>query len=612
MDGLLVFAALFSAVVTTFVVQTSQVLQPDNTQILVSLLSETNQLLRAAVNSSAVSPPALGPGSPTYTSTDQWVNGLFFTSLALSLSTALLTVLAKQWIQAYTSIVPGSARTRALIRHFRYKGLVDWRLGDIIESLPIILHSSVAIFLVGLALYASQFSSPICGMVASITAPTFLFYLGTSIIPAICLNCPYRLPFLFPLSELVVFIFHTGKCALWFLGHWLLSGCTKVPYLEWPTISAKSLKTREYDAVFPNVRCAPSLNAQNDVVFHSINKKYSISRTTCQLTVDAFNWVSRHSSNSSVREVVFETVPELLSFQFSPLGTMSSFLEDDLITSAVLFALEKCVDIASPTTTEDEFRRSPLFSFFQNIINAYYYASGVSRGRQTLLNGPFARKKDLQEQIQNRLEKALCSALSQKDYVLTNYILRWSLPDILLVAKYLPGEIAYYGNKGNISYALDHGLDVNWYDADGKTLLHFAMNSAWATLDVVMFLVERKPSLIHLRTHPCQGSKSALDIALRWGYPDIIAYLLDKGADRRRDALHVAVKTRERLGRDPNPDLIKVLLDRGYDRTDKDMEGQTPVDIAKAKGLHDIVEYLLNYQTARIDPITGAWDNRAA
>ncbi|KAG6862756.1 hypothetical protein C0993_001642, partial [Termitomyces sp. T159_Od127] len=101
-DGLLVFASLFSAVVTTFVAQTSQSLQPDNGQIMASLLYENNQLMRAAGNGISVDtiPKAvLVPGSRTHSSTDLWVNGFFFTSLALSLSTALLTVLAKQWIQ---------------------------------------------------------------------------------------------------------------------------------------------------------------------------------------------------------------------------------------------------------------------------------------------------------------------------------------------------------------------------------------------------------------------------------------------------------------------------------------------------------------------------------
>ncbi|KAG6863366.1 hypothetical protein C0993_011816 [Termitomyces sp. T159_Od127] len=101
-NSLLVFAALFSAVVTTFVAQTSQALQPDNLQIMVSLLVENNQLLRAAGNKTSINtvPAAsLGPESQTHTSIDVWVNGLFFTSLALALLTAFLSVLAKQWIQ---------------------------------------------------------------------------------------------------------------------------------------------------------------------------------------------------------------------------------------------------------------------------------------------------------------------------------------------------------------------------------------------------------------------------------------------------------------------------------------------------------------------------------
>ncbi|KAG6843451.1 hypothetical protein H0H93_000930, partial [Arthromyces matolae] len=145
-------ASLFSAVVTTVVAQTSQVLQPDNAQIMVSILVETNQLLRAAGNVTtinAVPKSTLSPGSVSYTSTDVLVNALFFTSLGLSLSTALLTVLVKQWlhqvfehglIQAYSSFVTGDARRRALITDFRSEGLRIWRVRQIIEALPLILH----------------------------------------------------------------------------------------------------------------------------------------------------------------------------------------------------------------------------------------------------------------------------------------------------------------------------------------------------------------------------------------------------------------------------------------------------------------------------------------
>ncbi|KAG6846983.1 hypothetical protein H0H93_010754, partial [Arthromyces matolae] len=102
-DGVLVFASLFSAVVTTLVAQTSQVLQPDNTQIMASILFENNQLLRAAGNVTAINTvpkSTLSPGSVVHTTKDVWVNGLFFTSLGLSLTTALLTVLVKQWLHS--------------------------------------------------------------------------------------------------------------------------------------------------------------------------------------------------------------------------------------------------------------------------------------------------------------------------------------------------------------------------------------------------------------------------------------------------------------------------------------------------------------------------------
>ncbi|KAG5340079.1 hypothetical protein C0989_002879 [Termitomyces sp. Mn162] len=155
-DDLLVFAPLFSAVVATFAARTSQTLQPDNTQILASLLLENSQLFRTAGNSIVMDTVSAAIRGSRRTSADLWVNGLFITSLTLSLSTALLTILAKQWIQAYTATVPGDAKTRALVHQFRLQGLIKWRLGDIIESLPLILHFSIGIFLIGLVLYIYQ------------------------------------------------------------------------------------------------------------------------------------------------------------------------------------------------------------------------------------------------------------------------------------------------------------------------------------------------------------------------------------------------------------------------------------------------------------------------
>lgn len=102
LDVLLVFAGLFSAVVTTFVVQTSQSLQVDSSNVVASLLFELVNVQRAVANGSPVNdvprselPPYLTFNPATF---DCWVNELWFTSLSLSLTTALFSFLTKQWI----------------------------------------------------------------------------------------------------------------------------------------------------------------------------------------------------------------------------------------------------------------------------------------------------------------------------------------------------------------------------------------------------------------------------------------------------------------------------------------------------------------------------------
>ncbi|KAK0459337.1 uncharacterized protein EV420DRAFT_1642306 [Desarmillaria tabescens] len=93
-------AGLFSAVVTTFVSQTSQSLQADYTQVSASLLFEMVLIQRALANGSSLDNVPVSSLNPytafTPATTDVWVNGLWFTSLSLSLATALVAVLVKQ------------------------------------------------------------------------------------------------------------------------------------------------------------------------------------------------------------------------------------------------------------------------------------------------------------------------------------------------------------------------------------------------------------------------------------------------------------------------------------------------------------------------------------
>ncbi|KAJ4463917.1 hypothetical protein C8J55DRAFT_538967 [Lentinula edodes] len=151
-DSLLVFAALFSGVVTSFIIATIDSLQPDYPAITALLLVEQVQLLRAAGNLNTInaipkSNVDLQNASPS--SRDLWVNGLFLASLSFALATALLSVLVKQWLQAYSAMSFGNAQEKTLIRQFRFAGFIKWKVSEIIGVLPLILHTSLALFLIG-------------------------------------------------------------------------------------------------------------------------------------------------------------------------------------------------------------------------------------------------------------------------------------------------------------------------------------------------------------------------------------------------------------------------------------------------------------------------------
>ncbi|KAG6877999.1 hypothetical protein C0993_000959 [Termitomyces sp. T159_Od127] len=581
-DGLLVFAALFSAIVATFVVQTFQALQPDNAQIIASLLFENNQLLRAAGNRTSISavPAAeLGPGSRTSTSIDAWVNVLFFTSLTLSLSTALLTVLAKQWIQAYTTIVPGGAKTRALIRHFRFQGLMKWKLGDIIESLPLVLHSSVAIFLVGLALYVSQLSSAICGVVSVITSLAFLFYIGTSMLPAFDITCPYRIPFMFSLAQIVLIASHIARYVFLFLRYpGGFNGLQHVVARRWRGMSKSSLKMTEHHKVF----------AEDDTVFSVPN----------HLACDSLGWAFNHSSNHTVKEAVIKGACGLLDEWSSKIKVtsylskilISSSTHDNLLLSTLLYSLSQLPHMSSTLTTEDEVEKSTYGRLVGNLMKTCL---------KSLLTENIADLKVWREEVESALIESYGEAVRGRYRALSRRLLDWGHPLVQSArGRLILFACAQKGGAEDIRDLVDRGMDLTQRDRpDGWTALHYA--AVCGNLDSVVALVEREPNLIYDQAN----RRTALDLAITMTKPNVVAYLLDHGANPPSHALHVA--TQLALS---NPDgclpLMAVFLDRGWDRAAKDVHGMTAIDIARGGDCIAIVEYLEHYHTVRLPPIS--------
>ncbi len=190
--------------VTTFVVQTSQSLQVDNSQVIASLLYELINIQRATANESPVDDvprSGINPFTAFHPNAlDAWVNGLWFTSLSLSLITALVVVVAKQWIHHYISIPSGTARDRGRLRHFRFMGLEEWHVPIIIGLLPVLLHVSLGIFIIGLIVFVSRLHVVISAVIGGLGFVALAFYIVTNLLPLIHPQCPYR-------SPLTVFIY---------------------------------------------------------------------------------------------------------------------------------------------------------------------------------------------------------------------------------------------------------------------------------------------------------------------------------------------------------------------------------------------------------------------
>ena len=204
-------AGLFSAVHTTFVAQTSQALSNNFAAVSTSLLLEIAILQRAQINGTStddipISDMTFGPSG-----FDIWVNALWFTSLALSLGTALMAVLVKQWLYQYMSMTSGTPRDSTLIRQYRFNGLRKWHVLTIISILPIILHIALGIFLIGLVVSLIPLNIPLACVVEFMTALCCVHYHKHN------LNADFGYSVRFACHSLMSSTLESDKCGDWFI-----------------------------------------------------------------------------------------------------------------------------------------------------------------------------------------------------------------------------------------------------------------------------------------------------------------------------------------------------------------------------------------------------------
>jgi Family of unknown function (DUF6535) len=148
---------LFSASVAALVAVSIQDLRPNSQDTSAFYLKNILQLLadpnisRASILSTPTEPPPFSP--PKYAIL---VNSLWFLSLVISLTCALLATLLQQWARRYITITQLPRYTphkRARIRAFFADGAEKYHLPWAVETLPTLLHISLFLFFFGLLIF---------------------------------------------------------------------------------------------------------------------------------------------------------------------------------------------------------------------------------------------------------------------------------------------------------------------------------------------------------------------------------------------------------------------------------------------------------------------------
>ncbi|PPQ88024.1 hypothetical protein CVT24_010877, partial [Panaeolus cyanescens] len=190
-QNLLVFAGLFSSVVTAFAVEAQKLLQPDARTASVMLLTQ----ISAKINNNTVVAPDIFNISPK---TSQRINALIFTSLVLSLGTAFIGIIVLQWICSYREYEPMPHQRCICARSLHYKGLLVWKIPEIVSVLPVVLQIALAIFFAGLLDLLHSLALVVAIIVGSVIGTILGFVIFTTVAPSLYMLLAGVLSAVFP------------------------------------------------------------------------------------------------------------------------------------------------------------------------------------------------------------------------------------------------------------------------------------------------------------------------------------------------------------------------------------------------------------------------------
>ncbi|KAF8258298.1 hypothetical protein EI94DRAFT_1544146, partial [Lactarius quietus] len=125
-----------------------------------------------------------------------WVNGLWFMSLVISITCAVLATLLQQWARKYLKVTQPhySLHKRARIRSFFAEGVQKSFLPWALQALPTLLHVSLVLFFAGLCVFLWNVNLTIFKVVLSWIGACTALYGCTMLVSLVFRDSPYYTP----------------------------------------------------------------------------------------------------------------------------------------------------------------------------------------------------------------------------------------------------------------------------------------------------------------------------------------------------------------------------------------------------------------------------------
>ncbi|KAJ7276895.1 hypothetical protein C8J57DRAFT_197400 [Mycena rebaudengoi] len=197
MDTLLVFASLFSAVVTAFVIDSYKGL--NGTASIDTTAALFQQLLLHVNQGNTGFTTALAPPPAVASTSSICINVLWFSSLVLSLNTVLGAILAKQWLTEFevvtcSTAISKSPRKQVALRQLKFDSFGRWKVTTIITYLPVQLICALFLFFAGLVYLVWTLNRTVAIITSIFVGISSLCFLATTVLPTFFNLCAFCSP----------------------------------------------------------------------------------------------------------------------------------------------------------------------------------------------------------------------------------------------------------------------------------------------------------------------------------------------------------------------------------------------------------------------------------